>query len=451
MIDDVKRFIKTCPICQKIRHGQGAMMAALSTTIRTGLFERIAIDTVGPLPVDEDQNQYIIVMICSFSRFTELYPSKDASALSAAKAVLDLIGRYGCPLEIQSDQGTQYANELMSDLSAFLKINQRFTLPYRPQANGMVERVNQEVMRHLRAIVYERRVKRNWSLYLPLVQRIINTSVHSSIGTTPSRVVFGDKAYLDRGFGTNDLPTQNNDSEHITYEDHIQELNEHLKDIASVSAQHQKKIFDAYLQKSPIDPTTFNVGELVLVSYPDRPPDKLTANWRGPLVVQSVENQTYFCQDLITLHVSPFFVDRLKRFTTSEEMVYDPQALAALDKDELVVDAIVGHTGSPHNRKDMTFRVRWKGDEVAEDSWEPWQSMKDLQALDLYIEQNPKLNVLRHNRVLKRLNKDIRKTKADNEMVIPVVHIPDKPKNVHLPSKSKKFKKRRGRPPKITV
>ena len=55
-------------------------------------------------------------------------------------------------------------------------ISRRFTLPYRPEANGLVERVNQETMKHLKAITYEGGVKRNWSQYLPLVQRIINNS-----------------------------------------------------------------------------------------------------------------------------------------------------------------------------------------------------------------------------------------------------------------------------------
>ena len=90
--------------------------------------------------------------------------------------------------------------QIVDNLLELFKISRRFTLPYRPEANGLVERVNQETMKILRAITYEGGVKRNWSQYLPLVQRIINNSFHSAIGTTPSRVVFGDRIFLDRGF-----------------------------------------------------------------------------------------------------------------------------------------------------------------------------------------------------------------------------------------------------------
>ena len=49
-----------------------------------------------------------------------------------------------------------------------------------------------EVGEHQRALVYEYRIKSEWSHYLPLVQRIINYTVDGSIGTQPIRVIFGD-------------------------------------------------------------------------------------------------------------------------------------------------------------------------------------------------------------------------------------------------------------------
>ena len=57
MIDDVSVFIGACPICQKIRQGQVSQAAAVSTTVVTAPFEVLAIDTIGPLPVDAAGNQ----------------------------------------------------------------------------------------------------------------------------------------------------------------------------------------------------------------------------------------------------------------------------------------------------------------------------------------------------------------------------------------------------------
>jgi len=76
-------------------------------------WQKINIDTMGPLPIEEDMNKYIIVIIDSFSRFVLLYPSKDASAKSAAYALLNCIGLFGSPYEILSDNGKQYVNDIV--------------------------------------------------------------------------------------------------------------------------------------------------------------------------------------------------------------------------------------------------------------------------------------------------------------------------------------------------
>ena len=49
----------------------------------------------------------------------------------------------------------------------------------------------------MNALVFERRIKENWSHYLPRTQRIINFSVDGSIGTQPVRVIFGDIVNCD--------------------------------------------------------------------------------------------------------------------------------------------------------------------------------------------------------------------------------------------------------------
>jgi hypothetical protein len=62
-----------------------------------------------------------------------------------------------------------------------------------------------EVMKHLRALVFEKRILSVWSQYLPLVQRIINYSIDGSIGTQPARVTFGELASSDLAM---DLPSE---------------------------------------------------------------------------------------------------------------------------------------------------------------------------------------------------------------------------------------------------
>lgn len=133
-----------------------------------------------------------------FTRFVELCPARDASAEAAAQALLGVFGRYGAPRFLRSDNGTQLTAQVITEFLQRVGTGRQLTIEYRPQSNRIVEKVNAEVLRHLRGIVMSRRVGANWSRHVPLVQRIVNATPHSAIGTTPARVLFGDAVRLDR-------------------------------------------------------------------------------------------------------------------------------------------------------------------------------------------------------------------------------------------------------------
>ena len=78
-------------------------------------------------------------------------------------------------------------------------VTQILTAPYSKQENAIVERANREVLRHLRAILYDRRIQSDWSAVLPMVQRIMNSEVHESIGVAPATLLFGNLAMINNG------------------------------------------------------------------------------------------------------------------------------------------------------------------------------------------------------------------------------------------------------------
>ena len=87
--------------------------------------------------------------------------------LSHSSVILNHIGRFGSPEVIHTDQGPAFHNELVQELLRLCAIENSFATAYSSEENGIVERANQEVMRHLRD---------KWSFeQLPLVQRIMNT------------------------------------------------------------------------------------------------------------------------------------------------------------------------------------------------------------------------------------------------------------------------------------
>jgi len=83
------------------------------TTASYSIMEQVNVDTIGPLPEDEFGNKYIIVIICCFSRFIELYAAIDLTAKSAAIALLQWTGRNGCPAQLLSDNGSLFVNDFI--------------------------------------------------------------------------------------------------------------------------------------------------------------------------------------------------------------------------------------------------------------------------------------------------------------------------------------------------
>ncbi len=121
--------------------------------------EVLNIDTIGPVARDSADNcYYILVVIDCFTRFVELYPVSDNSALPCARALLSHVCRYGTPMTIRSDRGTQFVNGIIKELLSLLQVEHEVRLAYSKEHNAIVERANREVMRHLTAIIFDKRV-----------------------------------------------------------------------------------------------------------------------------------------------------------------------------------------------------------------------------------------------------------------------------------------------------
>lgn len=395
----VARFIASCPTCQKVRLGQGSVVGAVKTTAVEEPFTVVAVDVIGPLPEDSRTlSKYVLVAIDGFSRFVELFPCRDTSAAEAARALLQLFGRYGAPRAVRSDQGPQFTAAVLRELLQLMGVGQQFTVAYRPQSNGIVERVNGEVLRHLRAIVMDRRLADCWVDALPLVQRCINSTVHATTGVAPARMLFGDAIDLNRRLLRDDPAVDENQDEggRITHEDYVQRLNNVQRAVVRASNEHQRRVIEERLRAGPPEEavTVYAAGDLVLATHASKPPNKLAPRWRGPFAVVERVGSMYTCQDLRTLKHIRFHETRLKKYDA--ERTEFAVAVAAVDNEEFEVEAIVDHRllpGRGPRRRRLEFRVHWRGYEAEEDTWLPFAEVRDLAALDVYALEHPELRL----------------------------------------------------------
>ena len=73
--------------------------------------ECLNIDFIGPFPY----GGYVLVIIDTFTRWVELFHTKDASALSAASCLVKHFGRFGAPLQLRSDNGPHFIADLIRE------------------------------------------------------------------------------------------------------------------------------------------------------------------------------------------------------------------------------------------------------------------------------------------------------------------------------------------------
>ena len=73
--------------------------------------------------------------------------------------------RFGHPLELVSDKGAHFLNDVICDITTKYLINHRKTTPYNPKANGLTKKANGIIRKILNKLVAAH--KTDWDLKLP--------------------------------------------------------------------------------------------------------------------------------------------------------------------------------------------------------------------------------------------------------------------------------------------
>ncbi len=246
----------------------------------------------------------------------------------------------------------------------------------------------------MRGLVFAQRIKTVWSTVLPLVQRIMNASVHKSIGVSPAQLVFGNSIDLDRGLFPRGqaLPETEMTPTVRQYLETLLQAQGHLIELAQQQqAETDLTHIETAVKKRNGPVTEFPINSYVLLNYPaglgdmHKPPTKLHTRWRGPYRVSAVRGDEYSLQDLITLKSSYHHVKDIKAFQWNAARV-DPEEVAYRDKDVFEVQNIIKHRGDVKRVSTLQFFVKWFGYDDSTNTWEPWKHLRTNARLHAYLE-----------------------------------------------------------------
>jgi len=260
---DVHKWCTECLDCQQSKIGRHP----------TKRFTDIHLDIVGPLEVAPGSNwnqpRYLITMLDSHTRWLEAIPVSDISAETVCKCfVFHWVARFGPPLNVTTDKGSQFTSELIKNLTELLGIHQIRTCAYNPKANGKVERCH----RTLKAALKAR--GGNWVDQLPMVLLGLRTRPDSN-GHSPYSRVTGEQPLLPHV---------------LTGDSDVEELTEELSRMSfPYSLPRTRKVEDHF----PKDMATCQFVWLRL----DRIRKPLEAPYQGPFKVLERRGSTYIIED----------------------------------------------------------------------------------------------------------------------------------------------------------
>ena len=188
---DVAKWCKECHTCQLGgKPNQNIPQAPLHPIPAFDEpFSHIIIDCVGPLPKTKSQNEYLLTIMCSSTRFPEAIPLRSIKTNTILKALIKFFTLFGLPKSIQSDQGANFMAHAFQQVMNQLGIKQYKSSAYHPESQGALERFHQTLKTMIKMYFIEN--SKDWDEGVHLLLFAVRESVQESLGFSPFELVFG--------------------------------------------------------------------------------------------------------------------------------------------------------------------------------------------------------------------------------------------------------------------
>ena len=177
MAKQIRQVIKACKCC--LQYEGGTLKAPLCPIVATAPLDLLHVDFTS-IETTLELNQLprvanVLVFQDHFTKHILAYVTLDQTAETITKFLYGgYISIFGTLARLLSDRGTSFTSSIIEELCKIFCIQRLQTMPYHPQANGLVERSHQMSMHMIGKLGEDK--KADWPSHLPEIVHAYNAT-----------------------------------------------------------------------------------------------------------------------------------------------------------------------------------------------------------------------------------------------------------------------------------
>jgi transposase InsO family protein len=145
-------------------------------------WDTLAIDYLGPLPMTENGNKYIMILTDHFTKYVEVLAVPNQLAKECALRIAnEFVSRWGTPLKIHTDQGSTFESNVFKELCSLFQVKKSRTSPRNPKCNGQTKRYNKTLLKIIKAYLID---QTEWDLFLGCIAGAYRSSPNETTKLT---------------------------------------------------------------------------------------------------------------------------------------------------------------------------------------------------------------------------------------------------------------------------
>ena len=314
---DIIKYCRSCVQCQKAARNPARKVPLVERAVLSEPFEVLAVDLVGPFPLGKGGYRYLLTCICMASKWPEAIPLKRMTARAVTDGLVEIFSRTGIPLQIISDQGTQFLGKVVKQLCKCLHIDRIKTTPYHPEGNGVVERLHGTLVPML---TKASSLGLDWVGQVPFALFALRSAPNRDTLYSPFELVFGRQVrtpldILHQGWVEVEFEELDTSEWAEWLVDRLECWHKTMRQRNIAAGKKRKKLFDRKAVER-----SFVVGDRVLCRIPGMC-HKLQESWHGPYSVVEVVSRVDYRVELRKGNRKVLHVNNLKLYHGREEEI----------------------------------------------------------------------------------------------------------------------------------